>query len=275
MSKFSGSCPPCNRLTLPVERSTSAMPSFDRSGGGNFDSSTPGPPIGDPLTATTSVFPSGVRRTPRGRWPASIVCTTLSCATSTTVTLFPRSSDTYTNAEGGLTGCAAGGAAAVDSAPAAGFFSPPEHAATIMAPATMLLPNDRPCHVPRISSLLVQKYRTLRCARPPDRLCEPHPPPGQRRRIPAVLQQLGVKPRERTFPRTTPRHAGIIPQPLDLPPPNDKTRHERRSTRHPHHLGARRRVVEAEFVPQSPLGADRCERLGVNRHIDDRAKHPP
>src|SRR6185437_14016637 len=146
-------------------------------------------PIGDPLTATTSVLPSGVRRTPRGRCPASIVFTTLSRAASITVTLFPRSSDTYTRLA-----CAAGAAAA--SAVAAGFFSPLEHAAATSAPATMLLPNERPCHVPRIAE-------SPRAEEPgaPERptthhLREAHSPPGQRRRIPAVPQQLGVKSRQ-------------------------------------------------------------------------------
>jgi hypothetical protein len=79
----------------------------------------------------------------------------VSVAASITVTLLPRSSDTYTSIDGAL---AAAGAAAVDSAPAAGFFSPPEHAASIAAPTT-LLPNVRPNHVPRMSNLLVLKDR--------------------------------------------------------------------------------------------------------------------
>src|SRR6185312_150151 len=177
MSKFSGSCPPCRRRTLSVARSTSAIPSLDRSGGGSLDSSTPGPPIGEPLTATTSVLPSGVRRTPRGRCPASIVFTTLSVAPLITVTLLPRSSDTYTSDDGPLAAADAG-AAAVDSVPAAGVFSPPEHAASATAPATTLPPNNRPCHVPRIASLLVLKYRALHApARARNRLREPHSPP--------------------------------------------------------------------------------------------------
>ena len=70
------------------------MPSFERSAGGSVFSSTPGPPLGDPLTATISVFPSGLTRTPRGRCPGSSVATTLSVFVSMTVTSLPSSFDT-------------------------------------------------------------------------------------------------------------------------------------------------------------------------------------
>ena len=64
-------------------------------GGGSFDSSTPGPPIGDPDRATSSSFPSRDRRMPRGRLPTAILSTTCPAAGSMTMTFPPVSSETY------------------------------------------------------------------------------------------------------------------------------------------------------------------------------------
>jgi hypothetical protein len=50
-------------------------------------SSTPGPAIGEPLNATKIVEPSLEARTPRGRLPTGIVCTTFREATSITLTV--------------------------------------------------------------------------------------------------------------------------------------------------------------------------------------------
>src|SRR6185437_3084775 len=114
---------------------------LERSGGGSLDSSTPGPPLGEPLTATTSVLPSGMSRTPRGRCPGLIVRTTLSVRESITVTLCPSSSLTYTSGPVAVVAAlpaalpAAFVTAAVLSDPAA-FCSPPLHAASAAHSAT-------------------------------------------------------------------------------------------------------------------------------------------
>ncbi len=70
------------------------MPSAVRSGGGSLLSSTPGPPLGEPLRATYSKRPSGLRRMPRGRLPTGMVATTVWLCPSTTVMLPPSSFET-------------------------------------------------------------------------------------------------------------------------------------------------------------------------------------
>src|SRR5688500_18672760 len=61
------------------------MPSAFLSAGGSVLSSTPGGAIGEPLSATYSVVPSGLNRMPRGRLPTGIVAIVFAAATSTTV----------------------------------------------------------------------------------------------------------------------------------------------------------------------------------------------
>ena len=67
------------------------MPSAERSGGGSLDSSTPGPPRGDPDSATYSVLPSFDSLMPRGRLPTGMRATTSPCSGSTTTTSPPSS----------------------------------------------------------------------------------------------------------------------------------------------------------------------------------------
>src|ERR1700692_3861195 len=76
-------------------RSTTPMPSKRRSGGGSFDSSTFGPPLGEPDSATYSRARSADTAMPRGRRPTAMVATTLPATGSTTTTLPPLSSETY------------------------------------------------------------------------------------------------------------------------------------------------------------------------------------
>src|SRR5207237_8198249 len=59
------------------------------------DSSTPGPPIGDPERATSKCLPSAASLIPRGRLPISSRCTTRPASGSTTTTALPVSSETY------------------------------------------------------------------------------------------------------------------------------------------------------------------------------------
>ncbi len=88
----SGSEPPCSFLTIwCVAMSMMPMPSAVLSAGGSLLSSTPGPPIGDPLSATKSCVPSGPTLIPRGRLPTSIVSTTSLVPPSITVTVPPVS----------------------------------------------------------------------------------------------------------------------------------------------------------------------------------------
>src|SRR5688500_11638855 len=61
------------------------MPSAFLSAGGSVLSSTPGGAIGEPLSATYSVVPSGLNRMPRGRLPTGIVAIVFAAATSMTV----------------------------------------------------------------------------------------------------------------------------------------------------------------------------------------------
>jgi glucose dehydrogenase len=78
------------------EGETTPMPSAARSGGGSFDSSTPGPPIGEPDKATKSCVPSCDSLTPRGRLPTAIRSMTAPAAGSMTAMSPPVSFDTYT-----------------------------------------------------------------------------------------------------------------------------------------------------------------------------------
>src|SRR4051812_49416544 len=84
------------------------MPSAVRSGGGSFDSSTFGPPIADPESATSSCLPSRDTRIPRGRLPTAMRSTTCPAAGSITMTLPPVSSDTYNTGPVGRAGLGAG-----------------------------------------------------------------------------------------------------------------------------------------------------------------------
>ena len=61
------------RSSVPAAVSTSPMPSAPLSGGGSFDSSTPGPAIGEPLSATYKRDRSVLATMPRGRLPSSRV----------------------------------------------------------------------------------------------------------------------------------------------------------------------------------------------------------
>src|ERR1700683_634983 len=82
-------------MSLCDRRSTTPMPSKRRSGGGSFDSSTFGPPLGEPDSATYRREPSAETAMPRGRRPTAMVAMTLAAAGSTAPTLPPLSSDTY------------------------------------------------------------------------------------------------------------------------------------------------------------------------------------
>ena len=73
------------RSNLPCFTSTTPMPSAERSGGGNLLSSVPGGAIGEPLSATYSVAPSGLTLMPRGRLPRGIVAITVRVAVSITL----------------------------------------------------------------------------------------------------------------------------------------------------------------------------------------------
>src|SRR5256886_5458880 len=102
------------------------MPSCARSGGGRSSSRWPGPPRGDPLTATYSL-PPGPRRMPRGRFPTGMRATTASF--SITATSSDASLLTYTRY-----GEASSNAARITIAPA-------------------LSPKDRSCQCRRRSML--------------------------------------------------------------------------------------------------------------------------
>src|SRR5450432_2188928 len=67
------------------------MPSAERSAGGNFDSSTLGPPRGEPESATYSDRPSRETFRPRGRLPTGIRTRTMAASGSTT-TISPLAS---------------------------------------------------------------------------------------------------------------------------------------------------------------------------------------
>src|ERR1043166_7251373 len=90
----SGSLPTGAWLTtLPAATSTSdaeAVSSFDTHG--RLPSSTPGPALGRPDSATNSWVPSGETRRPRGRLPTGIRVTTESSDALMTTTLPPSSS---------------------------------------------------------------------------------------------------------------------------------------------------------------------------------------
>ena len=62
-----------NRCSLTL---TTPMPSAFLSAGGSLLSSTPGGALGEPLSATNSVDPSGLSRIPRGRLPTGNVAIT-------------------------------------------------------------------------------------------------------------------------------------------------------------------------------------------------------
>src|SRR5262245_23673961 len=91
------------------------MPSAFLSGGGSLLSSTPGGAIGDPLSATKSILPSGLTRIPRGRLPTGIVPVTRCEATSMTLMSPPFSFVTKRRPavppEGAPAGAAAAGCA--------------------------------------------------------------------------------------------------------------------------------------------------------------------
>jgi hypothetical protein len=73
----SGSDPAAStRTSFRSATLTTPMPSAFLSAGGSVSSSTPGGAIGDPLSATNSVPPSGLSRMPRGLLPTGIVATT-------------------------------------------------------------------------------------------------------------------------------------------------------------------------------------------------------
>ena len=81
MSKFSGSDPPgSTRETAWLAASTTAMPSFDLSALSFSHSSSGmvGGHLGEPLSATKTVRPSWLTRTPRGRVPTGMVAIALS-----------------------------------------------------------------------------------------------------------------------------------------------------------------------------------------------------
>src|ERR1044071_7278984 len=90
------------------------MPSALLSAGGSVFSSTPGPPIGEPLSAMYRRVRSGLIRIPRGRLPSAIVATADWVVPSMTVMLPPVSLVTYTPKSGSGGGDA--GAAVADAA---------------------------------------------------------------------------------------------------------------------------------------------------------------
>src|SRR2546428_7985817 len=87
------------------------MPSALRSGGGSLLSSVPGGALGEPLSATYSVFPSGLALMPRGRFPSGAVAMTACVDASMTVRSPDASFVTYTRTFGGAGGAGATGAA--------------------------------------------------------------------------------------------------------------------------------------------------------------------
>src|SRR4030095_3716648 len=89
------------------------MPSALRSGGAIFDSSTLGPTMADPESATSSCVPSRDTRMPRGRFPTAIRSTTVPPWGSITTTLPPVSSDTYRRGPDGRAGFGGGAGAGV------------------------------------------------------------------------------------------------------------------------------------------------------------------
>ena len=91
------------------------MPSALRSGGGSVFSSTPGPALGDPLSATYARVPSGLAAMPRGRLPSGIVATVASVPASMTVRSPDVSFVTY-NPTAGTFGASGAAGAGVDAA---------------------------------------------------------------------------------------------------------------------------------------------------------------
>src|SRR6478735_6978195 len=71
------------------------MPSADRSAGGSFYSSTPGPAIGEPDNATSSCRPSRDNLIPRGLFPTAIFSMSCPLSASMAKTWPPVSSETY------------------------------------------------------------------------------------------------------------------------------------------------------------------------------------
>src|SRR6187200_3225084 len=92
------------------------MPSALRSGGGSVFGSTPGPALGDPLSATYRVLPSGLALMPRGRLPNGAVATTVCVAASMTLRA-PDSSLVTKTRTAGIAGAVvvAGAGGAVDA----------------------------------------------------------------------------------------------------------------------------------------------------------------
>src|SRR5262245_1751731 len=122
----SGSDPPFSTVvSFPVARSITPMPSAVLSGGGSFDSSTPGGASGDPLSATNSRLPSAEALTPRGRLPSGIVVFTACVDPSMTVRSPDVSFVTYTPyPPGGGSADAGGFAASFDAGSLAGGGDP-------------------------------------------------------------------------------------------------------------------------------------------------------
>src|SRR3954470_1505746 len=87
---------------------TTPIPSALLSGGGSLLSSTPGPAIGEPLSATYSTEPSGASRRPRGRLPTWMVATSCCVPTSMTLRSPPLSLLTNSFGPGGTSRGAAG-----------------------------------------------------------------------------------------------------------------------------------------------------------------------
>src|SRR2546422_10130546 len=81
------------------------------SGGGSLLSSVPGGALGEPLSATYSVFPSGLALMPRGRFPSGAVAMTACVDASMTVRSPDASFVTYTRTFGGAGGAGPTGAA--------------------------------------------------------------------------------------------------------------------------------------------------------------------
>ena len=72
------------------------MPSADRSAGGSLDSSTPGPAMGDPDSATKRRDPSRDSLTPRGRLPTGTCASTAPVDPSRNAMVPAVSLETYT-----------------------------------------------------------------------------------------------------------------------------------------------------------------------------------
>src|SRR5262245_48242401 len=136
------------------------MPSALRSGGGSVFGSTPGPALGDPLSATYSDLRSGETAMPRGRFPSCAVATTVCFSASMTVRSPETSFVTYTRMAGGGEGGAgaAGGAGAggADEPDAAGGVGSRLHASDITIGSAAIQASRHPCR--RVMAAMITQH---------------------------------------------------------------------------------------------------------------------